>query len=87
MFFVCKVATPHRSKKLPTWLVSRARGISIHDIINIVNNKNGDKIMYQIKVNGILLPTIYWSLREVMEACVIEKARGCAVFTEIVSVG
>lgn len=87
MFFVCKVATPHRSKKLPTRLVFRARGISIHDIINIVNNKNGDKIMYQINVNGILLPTIYWSLREAMEACAAEKARGFAVFTEIVSVG
>lgn len=43
--------------------------------------------MYQIKVNGILLPTIYWSLREAMEACAIEKSRGCAVFSEIVSVG
>lgn len=43
--------------------------------------------MYQIKVNGILLPAIYWSLREAMEACAVEKARGCAVFTEIVSVG
>lgn len=73
------------SKKLPTWLVFRARGISIHDIINIVNNQNGDKIMYQIKVNGILLPTVYWSLREAMEACAVEKARGCAVFSEIVS--
>lgn len=43
--------------------------------------------MYQINVNGILLPTIYWSLREAMEACATEKARSCAVFTEIVSVG
>lgn len=43
--------------------------------------------MYQINVNGILLPTIYWSLREAMEACAAEKARGFAVFTEIVSVG
>lgn len=42
--------------------------------------------MYQIKVNGIVLPTIYWSLREAMEACAAEKDRGCAVFTEIVSV-
>lgn len=41
--------------------------------------------MYQIKVNGILLPTIYWSLREAMEACSAEKACGCAVFSEIVS--
>ena len=43
--------------------------------------------MYQIKVNGIVLQTIYWSLREAMEACAAEKARGCAVFTEILSVG
>ena len=43
--------------------------------------------MYQIKINGVLMPTIYWSLREAMEACTTEKARGCAVFTEIVSVG
>ena len=42
--------------------------------------------MYQIKVNGILLPTIYWSLREAMEACDYERARGCAVMTEIVHV-
>ena len=40
--------------------------------------------MYQIKVNGILLPTIYWSLSEAMDACAAEKARGCAVVTEIV---
>ncbi len=42
--------------------------------------------MWQIKVNGILMPTIYWSLREAMEACQIEKSRGCAVITEIVYV-
>ena len=41
--------------------------------------------MYQIKVNGILVPTIYWYLRDAMNACDIEKARGCAVITEIVS--
>ena len=41
--------------------------------------------MYQIKVNGILMPTIYWHLRDAMNACDIEKARGCAVITEIVS--
>ena len=32
--------------------------------------------MYQIKVNGILMPTIYWYLRDAMNACDIEKARG-----------
>lgn len=41
--------------------------------------------MYQIKINGVLMPTIYWNLREAMEACAVEKARGCAVFSEIVS--
>lgn len=41
--------------------------------------------MYQIKVNGSLMPTIYWYLRDAMNACDIEKARGCAVITEIVS--
>lgn len=40
--------------------------------------------MYQIKVNGILLPTIYWSLRDAMDACAVEKQRGCAVMTDIV---
>ena len=41
--------------------------------------------MYQIKVNGILMPTIYWYLRDAINACDIEKARGCDVITEIVS--
>ena len=41
--------------------------------------------MYQIKVNGILMPTIYWYLRDAMNACDIEKAHGCAVITEIIS--
>lgn len=41
--------------------------------------------MYQIKVNRVLMPTIYWYLRDAMNACEIEKARGCAVITEIVS--
>ena len=41
--------------------------------------------MYQIKVNGILLPTIYWSLSAAMDPCAAEKAR-CrgAIMTEIV---
>ncbi len=41
--------------------------------------------MYQIKVSNVLMPTIYYSLRDAMNACEIEKARGCAIFTEIVS--
>ena len=31
--------------------------------------------MYQIKVNGVLMPTIYYTLREAMDACAAEKAR------------
>ena len=42
--------------------------------------------MYQIVISNVRMPTIYWSLREAMEACQIEKARGCAVITEIVYV-
>ena len=42
--------------------------------------------MYQIKVNGILMPTIYWSIRDAINACHVEEDRGCAVMTEIVSV-
>lgn len=40
--------------------------------------------MYQIKVNGILMPTIYYTLRGAINACEVEKQRGCAVMTEIV---
>jgi len=42
--------------------------------------------MYQIKVNGILMPTIYWSLSEAIAACDEEKRRGYSVLTEIVMV-
>ena len=40
--------------------------------------------MYQIKVNGVLMPTIYYTLREAMDACAAEKARGCAVVTSFI---
>ena len=40
--------------------------------------------MYQIKVNGILMPTIYWSLKEAIDACEQEKSRFAAIITEIV---
>lgn len=43
--------------------------------------------MYQIKVNDVLLPTIYWSFHDAIEACHKEAERGCAVITDIVSVG
>ena len=29
--------------------------------------------MYQIKVNGILMPTIYWYLRGAMNTCDVEN--------------
>ncbi len=40
--------------------------------------------MYQIEVNGIRMPTLYYSLRDAMDACQEEKERGCAVMTEII---
>ena len=40
--------------------------------------------MWQIKINGILMPEIFYSLRAAMEACHREKARGSATFTEII---
>lgn len=40
--------------------------------------------MFQIKINGILMPKIYWSLRDAMEACEEEQKRGCAVIIDIV---
>ena len=42
--------------------------------------------MWQIKINGILMPTIYWSYRDALDAAYIEKERGCAVVIDIVSV-
>ena len=42
--------------------------------------------MFQIKVNGILMPTIYYTLRDAMDACEVERKRGCAVMTEIVRI-
>lgn len=42
--------------------------------------------MFQIEVNGIRMPTIYWSMREAMDACYAEKKRGCAVMTNIVHI-
>ena len=40
--------------------------------------------MYQIKVNSVLMPTIYWSLTDAIRACEVEQKRGCAVITEII---
>ncbi len=43
-----------------------------------------ENAMYQIKVNGILQPTIYWSLADAINACKYEAERGVAVITEVV---
>ena len=40
--------------------------------------------MYQIKVNGVLMPTIYYSLHEAIAAVEHEKSRGCAVICDII---
>lgn len=40
--------------------------------------------MYQIVINNVRIPTIYWSLHEAIEACEYEKARGCAVMCDII---
>lgn len=42
--------------------------------------------MFQIKVNKILIPTIYHTLSEAITACKIEEKRSAAVFTEIIKV-
>lgn len=41
--------------------------------------------MYQIVINNVRMPTIYWSLHEAIEACEYEKVRGCAVMCDIIS--
>ena len=40
--------------------------------------------MFQIKINEILYPYLFWSLRDAINACHEEEARGVAVMTEIV---
>jgi len=42
--------------------------------------------MFQIEVNGIRMPTLYYSLREAFDACDYEKKRGCAVMTRVVHI-
>ena len=42
--------------------------------------------MWQLKVNGILMPTIYYYIQDVYMAWDEEKARGCATYCEIVPV-
>lgn len=39
--------------------------------------------MWHIIVNGVEMPTIYWSLRDAINACHQEEKRGCAVITSV----
>ncbi len=41
--------------------------------------------MYQIVINNVRMPTIYWSLHEAITAVEYEKSRGCAVMCDIIS--
>lgn len=40
--------------------------------------------MWQIKVNNVLIPIIYWYLSDAILACKVEQNRGCAVITDII---
>ena len=42
--------------------------------------------MWQIKINGIWMPTIYWSFSEALAAIEREKERFAAIITEVVHV-
>lgn len=42
--------------------------------------------MWQLKVNGILMPTIYYYIQDAYKAWDEEKARGVAVYCEVVPV-
>lgn len=48
------------------------------------NNMNGDNNMYQVIINNVRMPFIFYSLREVMDFCYEEKKKSAAVFTKIV---
>lgn len=41
--------------------------------------------MFQISVNGVVMPIIYWSLGDAIKACKLEAERGVAVCTDIIS--
>ena len=45
---------------------------------------NGDNNMYQVIINNVRMPFIFYSLREVMDFCYEEKKKSAAVFTKIV---
>lgn len=40
--------------------------------------------MYQIKVNSVLMPTIYYSLHKAIAAVEYEKSHGCVVMCDII---
>ena len=49
---------------------------------NTIYERN--KAMYQIVINNVRMPQIYWSWKEALEAIEREKERFPAIITEIV---
>ena len=47
-------------------------------------NMNGDNNMYQVIINNVRMPFIFYSLRNAMDFCHEEKKKSAAIFTEIV---
>ena len=45
---------------------------------------NGDNNMYQVIINNVRMPFIFYSLRNAMDFCHEEKKKSAAIFTEIV---
>ena len=45
---------------------------------------NGDNNMYQVIINNVRMPFLFYSLREAMDFCYEEKKKSAGVFTEIV---
>ena len=46
---------------------------------------NGDNNMYQVIINNVRMPFIFYSLREAMDFCYKEKKKSAGVYTEIVT--
>ena len=51
---------------------------------NTIYERN--KTMYQIIINNVRMPQIYWSWKEALEAIEREKERFPAIITEIVHI-
>lgn len=64
--------------------LSPARIYPQQGLVVPASRKMKSSVAAEIKINGHLMPTIYWSLLEAMDACAVEKQRGCAVMTDIV---